>query len=407
MANPIDQPEVLARFPLADLEIKRFKSYSLESDYTVSTDGWELVVYEEDAKRIAKLRDIELQPVEILIDGAQQLLGRVDVTDIGGDGSAVTLQGRDYIADIVECHVDPALKFKEQMTLGDALKLALSTCGISTIADPDDIAIQNVRSGKKVGGKSGKTFKAIKLEDFKPEPDTGLFDICNRLVARHGATLQPSNKRSTIIVDAPDYKQSPIATLKRTKDQNLSGAVNIISASARRDYSHMPTAALFTSKNGRGGEGGAKLETALDFRKLANAFGGELKAKLPRIAAGTDKAARRKPGSAAGLENGQLYRFLYARDDESRNSDQLLAAAKRSVAQRLKDTLVYRCKLRGHRDEKSGAIWAVNTIVQIDDDICNVHEPLWVHSRRFSNSPSEGATTELICWRPEAFQIGE
>lgn len=408
MANPIDQPEVLARFPLADFEIKRFKRYSLESDYTVSTDGWELEVYEEDAKRIAKLRDIEVQPVEILIDGAQQLLGRVDITDIGGDGSAVTLQGRDYLADIVECHVDPALKFKEQMTLGDALKLALSPCGISTVADPDEIAIQNVRSGKKLkGGKSGKTFKAIKLEDFKPEPNTGLFDICNRLVARHGATLQPSNRRDTIIVDAPDYKQSPVATLKRTKDQNLSGAVNIITASARRDYSHMPTAALFTSKNGRGGEGGAKLEVNLDFRKLADAFGGELKAKLPRIAAGTDKAARRKPGSATGLESGQLYRFLYARDDESRNSEQLLAAAKRSVAQRLKDTLVYRCKIRGHRDEKSGAIWAVNTIVQIDDDICNVHEPLWVHSRRFSNSPTEGATTELVCWRPEAFQIGE
>ena len=131
MANPIDQPEILARFPAADFEIKRFKSYSLESDYTVSTDGWELSVYEEDAKRIAKLRDLELQPIEILVDGAQQILGRVDITDIGGDGSAVTLQGRDYIADLVECHVDPALKFKEQMTLGDALKLAV----VATVGD--------------------------------------------------------------------------------------------------------------------------------------------------------------------------------------------------------------------------------------------------------------------------------
>lgn len=407
MANPIDQPELLARFPAADFEIKRFKSYNLESDYTVSTDGWELGVYEEDAKRIARLRDLELQPIEILIDGAQQLLGRVDITDIGGDGSAVTLQGRDYIADIVECNVDPALKFKEQMTLGDALKLALSPCGITTVADPDDIAIQNVRSGKKLkGGKSGKSFKTIKLEDFKPEAGTGLFDICNRLVARHGATIQPSNKRNTIIVDAPDYKTTPVATLRRTKDQNLSGAINIITSSARRDYSHMPTAALFTSKNGRSGEAGAGLNLALDFRTLANAFGGELKAKLPRIAAGTGKEARRKPG-AAPLPDGLLYRFLYARDDESRNADQLFAAAKRSVAQRLKDTLVYRCKVRGHRDEKGGGVWAVNTIVQIEDDVCNVHEPLWVHSRRFSNSPSEGATTELICWRPEAFQIGE
>ena len=230
MANPIDRPEVIARFPLADYEIRRFKSYSLDSDYTVSTDGWELEVYEEDAKRIAKLRDLELQPIEILIDGAQQLLGRVDVTDIGGDGSAVTLQGRDYLADLVECHVDPALKFKEQMTLGDALKLALSPVGISTVADPDGIAIQNVRSGKKLkGGKSGKSFKTIKLEDFKPQPNTGLFDICNRLVARHGATLQPADKRSTVIVDAPDYKQTPAATLKRTRDQNLSGAVNVLS----------------------------------------------------------------------------------------------------------------------------------------------------------------------------------
>lgn len=408
MADPLIAPEVIARFPLADYEVRRFKRYSLESDYTVSTDGWELEVYEEDAARIAKLRDIELQPIEILIDGAQQLLGRVDVSEIGGDGSAVTLQGRDYLADLVECNVDPALKFKEQMTLGDALKLALSPCGISTIADPDDIAIQNVRSGKKLkGGKSGKAFKAIKLEDFKPEPSTGLFDICNRLVARHGATIQPANKRNTVIIDAPDYGIAPVATLKRTKDQNLSGAVNVISADARRDYSHMPTAALFTSKNGRSGEKGAKLEVDLNFRKFAEAFGGELRAKLPRIAAGTDKAARRKPGDAAGLASGELYRFLYARDDESRNSEQLLAAAKRSVAQRLKDTLVYRCRLRGHSDPKSGALWAVNTIVQVDDDVCNVHEPLWVHSRRFSNSPSEGAITELVCWRPEAFQIGE
>jgi prophage tail gpP-like protein len=115
---------------------------------------------------------------------------------------------------------------------------------------------------------------------------------------------------------------------------------------------------------------------------------------------------RQQKGKVADqVAQGALYRLLVYRDENARTAEQIEAAARRCVAERLKDTLYYHATVKGHADPRTGAIWTVDTMVNVDDDVADVHEPLWIESRtlRFG---SGGAETDLVCWRPESFTLG-
>lgn len=397
-------PTLVVNLELLGEQLRGIKSYELDSSYLTSTDGWSVEVYQEPSES-ERLGRLELQPVEILVNGAQQVLGRVERTRVGGDGSAMALEGRDYISDLVECNVDPTLKIKEQMTLAEAIKLAAGPVGITTVTSTGAAGVRNVRTGKAAGGGAGKAFDALKLDELKPQPGQGIYDFVNRLAARHGATIQPSTKRSELLLDEPDYKQSPLYRLRRGRGDS-SAYNNIIAAEATRDFTTFPTCALFSGKQARSGVAGSPMSTQYDFLTLSQAFSSELGAVAERVYPGRGPDARRKPGASAPLGTGMLYRLLYLKDDASRNPEQLERAARRAIAERLKDTLSYRVTVRGHADPDSGAIWAVNTMVQVDDAITGVSEPLWIERRALRYAPGAGATTELACWRPESFQIG-
>ena len=119
---------LIVHFEAADLglDTDRILDWAITSDYLTSTDGFSFTLLDPD---ITDTHRLEMQPVELLLEGNQQLLGRIDSTTAGDKGDAVTCQGRDYLADLVECHLDPSLAIKESMTLGAAVKQAACTVG--------------------------------------------------------------------------------------------------------------------------------------------------------------------------------------------------------------------------------------------------------------------------------------
>lgn len=391
-------PELVVRLQGRQEDRVNLKSYSIDSSFMTATDGFEFALWEEDRSR---LYGLETEPVELILDGASQVLGRIDVTEMGGDGSAVTCRGRDYIADLTECNVDPTVKLKQGMTLAAALKLVFAPVGVTTVVDDADVAIRDVRTGVSVKGKAKPTFQALQLEDLKPNPGEGCFEFASRLVARHGCTIQPGTTRSEIVLTAPDYAQDPLYELRRTDDVNASGGNTILSATVTRDYSKFPTYVAFDAKHTTGGDKPKALRQDYDTIALAKSIGGELGENVGRYSV----TGRRLPTDTTALTGGKLYRLLYFKDDASRNKAQLTRAAMRALSERLKDTLEYRVTVRGFSDPTSGALWAVNTIVRISDAVLGVNEPLWIESRRFAFSPTAGATTELTCWRLNSFVL--
>lgn len=384
------------RFEQAGKEEQRVKDWSIDSSYLVSTDEFHFTLY---SPKREDFQDIELQPVELIVNGASQCLGRIEVTERGSDGSAVACSGRDYISEIVECNVDPFKVVTANTALGDALLDMMRPVGIKTVTDFDGLNMTQVRSGiAPKGGKKRKSPKAVKAEDYKPTPGQGIYEFCNRLIARHGATLQPANKRSEILIDAPDFDQDPLFFLTRTDDTTSSAGNNIESATARRDFTRFPTYAVFTGTVAKSNETGTGVGFQFDMLKFAESLGND---ELIRIMARAVQPGRSKEG-----DPNALYRLLYHRDTDSRTQAQLEAAAHRAVAERLKDTLSYSATVRGHVDPISGAVWSVGAMCSVNDAITGVHENLWILSRKLRYG-TDGAMTDLEMIRPGTLFLGE
>jgi hypothetical protein len=396
---PTPQP-LSVHFEAADLglDTDRIIDWSIDSDYLTSTDGFSFTLLDPD---ITDTHRLEMQPVELLLDGNQQLLGRIDVTECGANGDAVVCRGRDYLADLVECSLDPSLAIKEAMTLGDAVKQAACIVGINTILGAEDLKLRNVRTGRSTrGGKAPKDFRAIPLTDLKPDSSMGLFDWLNRLVSRHSATMQPATKRNELLLEEPNYDQEPIGKIRRSRDVARSASNNVIDGVAACDFSSFPTHTVFRSKSGGGSSGLAATESKLDIGDIVAAIGGDLE-KVVKFSAVVGRRIP-KPASSLPLVIGQIYRLLYQLDTDSKTQEQLERVARRALGERLKETLVYSCTLIGHKDLSTGAYWATNTVVDVQDDLARVHEPLWVASRQFSYAPPR---TKLKCWRKGAFIV--
>jgi prophage tail gpP-like protein len=370
-------------------------SWSIDSSFLTSTDGFE---FQFIGETVESKTGLELAPVELFVDGQSMLFGRIDVTVIGDvSPSVVTVRGRDYIADLVEGDIDPnAMSIVAGVTLEDAILQVCGTYGITHIeAGPE--ARQLARTKKQQ--KPTKRPRKKQLRDDKPEPGQCAYDFCNRILARHGLTMQPASAPHKVVLQAPNYSQDPIGRIVRKNTQFAAG--NVIKGVATRDYSKCPTYAMFTGRQGAAAEKSSRTKNQWDIGEVADGYQGDLKDTLMQWALG----GRRLPKNRAAIVPRALYRLLYWRDEKAKTQEQIDNSALRAVAERLKDTLRYEVTLRGLVNPDTGFYWANDTIVDVDDDVAMVHEKLWVASRRFTFDGTK-LTTTLECWRPGTFQIG-
>lgn len=398
MADPSDSPLAVS-FELLDRTAVEIEDWWIDSAYLVATDAFEFTYYHNDH---ALLRGLQMQPVELIVQGLVQMQGRVERVTRGERGFSVRCEGRDFMADLVECNVDPTLSVKEGDLLADVLLNAMSPCGISTVFDEGDGDLRARRSGINPNNVRQKKHKKKKQGDYKPRPAEGVFEYSNRLATRNGCTIQPGPNRTSVVLEAPDFVQAPIAYLNRTIDGESN---NIVSGVAVEDFTRVPSFTLAQGVMAKTGEKSIRIERAYDTAGVVNALAGGLPGTGIERVSEALVSGRVKPSEAAELGLGQVYRLLLVRDDEARDQDQIDFSASRALADRLKDTLEYNVTVKGHKDPVTGAVWTVNTMVSVNDEVADISESLWVAQRRLMFSKGEGATTQMRLWRPGTFPI--
>ena len=398
---PGDSPEtpLIVRLTALGRELTSIAEWSLQSSFMTSTDAFEFTLYEED---VEKTRGLELQPVELVVYGQVRLTGRIDGSRRGRNGYSVTYRGRDFMADIVESNVDPTLSIQAGDDLLTAIKKAAGPSGINKVVE-DDGSMRNMRAGRKVRAKTKPPKKKKKLNPHKPQPGEGIYQFLNKIMAREASTLQPGPNRNTLMVASPNYDQEALYQIRRTREQAQGVYNNVESAEADRDFSSFPTYALVQGAQARAGAKGEHSTRVFDLWAIAARF----KSELGRILQDSTVSSRWLPGKPPANEvlAGALYRLLVFRDEEARNAEQIEKAAKRVIADRLKETLKYNVTLKGHVAPDSGALYTHDTIASVNDDIADIHEELWVESCTLRFSPGEGPKTDLVCWRPEGFEL--
>lgn len=422
------------RLPDLNREITNIEKYSLDSSYMTSADAFSFTMFD---RNLANIRNLELQPVELRINGNLQMYGRIEVTEIGGQGGlAIQCSGRDYMADLLECNVDPALALNEKMTMEQAIKLTARPVGIDSVSF-DAARWRNERVGGAVETTIGtRSFKSAPLKNYKPNPGEGIYEFLSRLCVRFGCTLQPTLRSNTVLLGAPDYVQEPSYYVSRSILNPTSSANNIISATVKRDYTKFPTVVLVSSKTG----GAAAQRTTV---AATSAFPGIVPLVVKTVQSYFQPGPAKKTGGAGGsapkpgtsvpsniqqtiyellppgvlaftqrilpketaLPQG-LYRLLYMRDTLSKDVDQAMNTAARIAAERLKDCLQYEVVFRGFQDPTTGRTFTSDTIIDVSDEVCDVSARLWVERVTFSYDPGTGPQTRLVCWLPGSFGIG-
>jgi prophage tail gpP-like protein len=394
------------------------KEWWIDSDYLTSTDAWRcsFVARNREDRKL-----LEMAPVELRVDGRAQLIGRVDVSVRGQQGMLVELRGRDYLADLVECNLDPLVSIKVGDKLDKALLMAAAPLGILGLEDPE------VKMEKRTGAAPKKlpTLKDIDMQQDKPEPGSGCWAWMNRVAARHGYTIQPASVRSKICLETPNYLQATNSFVTRRDDGDA--RMNVISGVATRDFSSVPTFAFIVGASGKASEKLGRSKKAVGVSKKKGKYTPQSASKsigdanqnwdLSAFAVGTSQelsdlfdkwtvGGRWIPMEASQPHSG-LYRLLYVHDKLAKTSAQIGEAVWREVSDRLKQTLIYECTLRGTRDPKTGLTYAINTMAMVDDELTDVNELMWVAGRGMGTGESGGTISKLKLWRPGSFQIGK
>ena len=388
-------------------------------------DEWEFVAYTNEEPATLRRKFRPLMRVKLYIDGELQVIGRIDETEgVGQSGSALSVKGRDYMAELVDAGADPSIKFTEGQDLGDALLSLFKPHGIRGLVGNWNLT-RNLLTGRIPHiGVPRNDFTTAKIEDFTPKAGQGAYETGDKIVARHGFTIQMGGARHLLAIVEPMFAQDALYRLSRPG--------NVLRGSARRNYGDVPTVTIATGrvkkkrKTARvdlfdrtaqvGADGVVQddvfLPSLVQFPSFGDLAPNELGTfgEVQRIAlepvsllrqARVDWKARTMPFEA---EDDVLYRPMYYADKDSKTDEQLQRGVRRELSRRMKDILTYRCTLRGHRDLASGAVYAIDTVATVHDEIDDVNQDMWILDRTFYNDGS-GPKTDLQLILPGAIAL--
>ena len=366
-------------------------TWSIESDYLISTDAWSFDFVSATADDRSAL---ELMPVELYLDGRLQLAGRVDVTRKGKSGKVVSVSGRDYIADFVEGQVDPSVKIAEGDRLDQVILQVLKPYGVVAIEEPERLTTE--RTGKPPSNKLPKLVKAD-MQNNRPQPNSSAYQYCNHVLARHGYTLQPSVNRSLVSIEYPNYLQSPVVDIVRLEGGR---GGNVIESEAVRDCSSFPTYAKFIGSAGKAVETASATKHEWSLHAIAPGLAEDIRQVVTKWCWN----GLRLPKNAPNMAKGELYRLMTFQDKLAKTPAQIACGVTRAAFDQLKKSLSYEVRLFGTKDPKTEVTYAINTMATVADDIADVHEMLWCYSCHRQGG-DDGCTTAMKFWRPGSYQI--
>jgi prophage tail gpP-like protein len=161
---PADQPDrtkIRLRLMDENLDITRFVSYEVTSDFLTPSDGWHFVIADEALPETTRDKLKLGTEVALFVGGNQVLDGHIDSVEINASRSSGwqwTIAGRDNLGFVVDATADPTLQFKEGATLFEFLRKLFTPFGwvtdeqYSVDASADRQATTGIRAIKESKG---------------------------------------------------------------------------------------------------------------------------------------------------------------------------------------------------------------------------------------------------------------
>lgn len=357
-----------ARITLEDGTVLRhWKEYTIDSDFLTPTDGWSFTFGTEvEWQKVSKLVRPD-RKCEITIDGQLQCTGwidRVTADCTDGDGVSVTVEGRDFLRMLVKANIHPATAVKE-MTLIDMVESTFRQIyqGIPVAYVYDNAANRALMTGSKTKSSSKRKGKKDSLIDYcQAHANESAFEFCARNLRRFGLWMW-ATADGQVCVGAPNYDQPASYQIIRKRGNTI---VDVERASYTHDRTNVPSHVFVRGRsNSKDWQVQKCKSTVID------------------------------PAFDYDDDRPKVFCPMMLSHDEATTDDQCLSFAWQELSRLKQDEKVYTCTLKGHRNPRTGNVYAIDTVAHVEDEPLGINDDFYVVRRTFKKSVTGGTTTEL------------
>ncbi|HVH44837.1 MAG TPA: hypothetical protein VM925_20930 [Labilithrix sp.] len=416
-----DRQQVRVRVMDEHVDLTRWTHYSFASNFLTPSDGWSCTIGDGNLDERERRALVPGARVRLYVDQAPLAEGFIDTVAVSADRSSgvqYTIDGRDRLGLAVDGIADPTLQFKKGATLADVLKELFAPFG--WVADEhfriDNDANRDAKTGgvrgvptTKGGKKTGpKPLKDFVLHQLKPHNHEGVYAFASRITQRFGLWIWCTADGEQLVVGRPDFQQEPRYELRRTRG----GDTNVLSGEVKFDMTDQPSVIIADGFSGGGEFGKGRIKSfcvnpyfGVDEDAFVLPEVTELLKKFPDA----EQVTMTIPTPYKRRRVNAPIRPMFLHDDESKTQEQLNNFVRREMSLLLRKSMTAHYIVEGHGQNVSGTFtpWDVDTVVEVHDEVAEVHERMYVLSRTFEKSRSGGTHTRLELVRLNSIQFGD
>lgn len=342
--------------------LKRWDSYTFASDFLDAADAWTVTFGGDDAWLLVKDKALPDTTCSVTVDGALQCTGWLDSAEVVVDETStrVTLSGRDVLKPMVDANIHPDTAVKN-VTIEQLVELVLGQVYLSqqptlfTDNEANRLVLSATTTAKGKAASSQALTKRI--EWAKPQVGESAFEFVSRNLRRFGLWMW-ATADGGVVISSPTYDQPPSYKIRRMYGDKI---IQVKSATWRRDKTSVPSIVIVRGKS-----------AAKDFEKT------------------TVRGSMKDPDAA-------LWKPMYVVHDNATTNDEAANFARQEMSMKLQGAETYECTLVGHTDPRTGAVYAIDTLAQITDEVCGLEKVMYVAGRTFERTSAGSTTTRLRC----------
>lgn len=407
-ASEIDT--VIFRFADNGVEIKNWIDYSYNQDFLKPTSEWSFTIDDSDGNLVDTL--VGGVGVDLYLNDKIQCAGIIEkvTTSINpGSGTILHVQGRDIMAKVVEGAVNPKLQFPTNTTLQSIIKTVLTPLGISLIDNSDHTNL-NVLTGKTYAPDEDQGFNKKALKELKANYGEGSYAFIDKLLKRQGFMMWARADGKGVVISQPNWTNNSGLVIKHTQNpKNTTN--NVLFGDKIVDITGQPT--MIYCKGFTNGDDAAVVSS--DLVMVNELVGLDYDGvPLPEVAAiiaqyqdqGVKILNLRNvliPLRQSLYQKPIVYGAIFIKDKEAQDQAQLENFVKRAMANIQVKMFNLHYRVVGHT--QNGVPWAVNTLVNVKDEVLDINESYWVLERTFSKSDAGGTYTDLKLIKPYTLDI--
>ncbi len=233
---------------------------------------------------------------------------------------------------------------------------------------------------------------------MKPNTHEGAFAFAARTAQRFGLWIWASADGGSLIVSKPTFDGEPIYSAVHKRGGGA--ANNVLSATSTLDASNQPSVIIANGVS----TGGENPRDQFSLGVVNPTINTDVTAVLNAY----PKTRIIQTNYVGPTVTDKFARPLFLHDDVSGTQEELERFLRRELALRMHKSLTYSFDIEGHEyiaKDGSRIPWAVDTIVNVNDDVCGVYEQLWILSRTFTKSRSGGTHTRIEAIRQHSLEF--